>query len=162
VSGETFFEHLQKGTPERRSRATTARIPERAPDAPLEPPVPRPRRALSPQLDLDRLRGAIGQLAQGVAALHEARNLHPHLKPSNVLVPEAGRVVLCDFGLVAEMGGVSGRRVTQERQVVGTPIYMSPEQAAGRKLSEASDWYSVGVMLYEAVTGSQPFVENAL
>ena len=80
--------------------------------------------------------------------------MHCDLKPSNVLVTAEDRVVILDFGLVMETEPhLSGPR----RYLAGTPAYMSPEQAAGEQLSKASDWYSVGVMLYQALTGDLPF-----
>jgi len=101
------------------------------------------------------LRGAFAQVVLGVSALHRAGKLHRDLKPSNVLVTATGRVVVLDFGVVASLGreGIE----TLERSVVGTPRYMSPEQAIAEQLTTASDWYSVGVMLYEALSGEAPF-----
>ena len=108
-------------------------------------------------LDEARLRPALRQLCEGVAFLHRSRCLHRDIKPSNVLVAADGRVVLCDFGLVKELAPELHSK-TFERRVTGTISYMSPEQARGDELTEASDWYSVGVMLYEALTGTLPFV----
>ncbi len=105
--------------------------------------------------DVERLRNALAQLVDGVHALHRAGKLHRDLKPSNVLVEHSGHVVVCDFGLVQEV--VQGRDDGREARIAGTPLYMSPEQAATAPLDEASDWYSVGVMLYEALTGRAPF-----
>lgn len=99
-----------------------------------------------------RLRGSLVQLVDALVALHRAGKLHRDLKPSNVLVTGQGRLALLDFGLVAGMA-----EGDPEKLAVGTPVYMSPEQAADQPLGEASDWYSVGCMLYEAVTGRRPF-----
>jgi eukaryotic-like serine/threonine-protein kinase len=113
------------------------------------------------QCDLTRLRSALAQLVAAISSLHEAGKLHRDIKPSNVLITPEGRVVVLDFGLVA-----SATRVDQDNQdpertiggnVFGTPAYMSPEQAAGEPLTPAGDWYSVGCILYEALTSRLPF-----
>jgi serine/threonine protein kinase len=94
------------------------------------------------------------QLARGIHALHRAGMLHRDLKPSNVLVQD-GRVVVLDFGLIRELGDAA-ITVTIEDTVAGTPAYMAPEQVGGSVLSEATDWYAFGVMLYQALSGALP------
>ncbi len=109
--------------------------------------------------DPDRLRACVRQLAEGLDAIHQAGKLHRDIKPSNVLVTREGRVVILDFGLIAEMRDfTSGSRASG---IAGTIAYMSPEQGAGLALTPASDWYSVGVMVYEAMTGRLPFSGRA-
>jgi serine/threonine protein kinase len=110
--------------------------------------------------DEPRLRETMRQLAEGVCALHGAGKLHRDLKPSNVLVAEDGRVVICDFGLVRSVDAVDDH--TSDDRLTGTPAYMSPEQSFNEPLTEASDWYAVGVMLYEALTGRRPHLVNSL
>jgi serine/threonine protein kinase len=101
---------------------------------------------------LARLRRALTQVVDGVARLHEAGKVHRDLEPSNVLVEERGRAVVLDFGMVAD----AGRGAVDA--LAGTPAYMAPELGQGAVLSPASDWYSVGVMLFEALTGAPPFI----
>jgi hypothetical protein len=102
---------------------------------------------------LQRLGNALAQLVEGVEALHRLSKLHRDIKPGNVMVTTEGRVVLLDFGLVKEVSAES----FQQSLIGGTPGYMSPEQFERGPLTPATDWYAVGVMLYEVLTGRHPF-----
>ncbi len=114
----------------------------------------RPEREPSATFDEPRLRSALLQLAQCLRAVHDAGHIHRDLKPSNILVRESGQLVLLDFGLVTHL---ERDDASAESAIVGTPAYMAPEQASGDPPSPAVDWYAVGVMLYEALTGVRPF-----
>jgi tetratricopeptide (TPR) repeat protein len=104
-------------------------------------------------LDRTRLRAATRQLVEALAFLHAAGIVHRDVKPSNVLVA-VGRVVLLDFGLA----------ITADHQGVdtgGTVAYMAPEQAESPRVTPAADWYALGVMLWQALTGRFPFEGGA-
>lgn len=94
------------------------------------------------------------QLCAGLAAAHERGVLHRDLKPANVMLDEAGKVRLMDFGL-ATVGAVEDVRV-------GTPAYMAPEQLLGRGVTERSDIYALGLVLYELFTGRRAFTASTL
>jgi hypothetical protein len=109
--------------------------------------------------DVDKLRFVLPQLVKGLYGLHEAGLVHRDVKPSNVMVAENGRVVVLDFGLVTTID--PGKQSIAGR-MIGTIDYMAPEQAVGAKVTPAADWYSVGVMIYEALTGQTPYTGHAL
>jgi len=109
---------------------------------------------------IKRLKEALKQLAAGLGTLHHAEILHRDVKPSNVMVTTERRLVLLDFGLAADLQ--PELRGSTTRGIQGTPEYMSPEQAAARETRAASDWYAVGVMLYELLTGFLPFSGSPL
>ncbi len=104
--------------------------------------------------DEKRLRDAVVQLTLALDAIHRAGMVHRDVKPSNVLVEPGGRVVLLDFGIVAELGA---HRLDDEGAVVGTVAYMPPEQACGEEVTSSADWYAVGTMLYQVLTGRLPY-----
>ena len=100
--------------------------------------------------------GYLRQLAAALGALHEIGVLHRDVKPGNVLLRDDGSLAFIDFGLARQLGLESD--ITGEGTIFGTPHYMSPEQGHGQPLDERSDLYSLGVVLYEMLTGEKPYV----
>jgi eukaryotic-like serine/threonine-protein kinase len=109
-----------------------------------------------PPANVPLLKTAFRQLVDGLGALHALGKLHRDIKPSNVLVTAAGRVVILDFGLVTELFPDT-RGSGTDHSLAGTVAYMAPETGSEAPLTPAADWYAVGVMLYEALTGRLPF-----
>jgi serine/threonine protein kinase len=95
------------------------------------------------------------QIARALDFAHDQGIVHRDLKPGNVLLDESGNAYLADFGLAKSVGGT--RDLTATGSVLGSPAYMSPEQARGDKLDRRSDVYSFAVMTYQALSGHLPF-----
>lgn len=132
------------------------------PPGAIGPAAPVPLRELLDQprplaeiADIARLRAALTQLANALFVLHRAGIVHRDLKPSNVKVTPSGRVVLMDFGIVAELRPQDGTNL--DNTLSGTPMYMAPEQLSGGQPSPAADWYAFGVVMYLALTGHSPY-----
>jgi serine/threonine protein kinase len=106
-----------------------------------------------PPSDLDLLQVA-RDLSCGLEAVHAMDVVHRDVKPANVMWARPGRAVLIDFGLVHDPGKTA---LTRTGTLVGTPAYMSPEILMGESLSASSDWYALGITLYELAEGKRPY-----
>jgi serine/threonine-protein kinase len=113
-------------------------------------------------LELPLALSVMRQAGQAIGVAGEVGLIHRDIKPENLLITRKGRVKVADFGLCRDMG--SDRfHVTQPGITMGTPLYMSPEQAQGRALDHRSDLYSLGVTFYHMLTGAPPFrAESAI
>ena len=96
----------------------------------------------------------VAQVADGLAVAHAAGIVHRDVKPANFLVTPDGRVKITDFGIARARGAAS---ITDTGTIMGTPHYVAPEVAEGREATPASDLYSLGIVLYEALSGVKPF-----
>src|SRR5262245_30750532 len=111
-------------------------------------------RTLRPEAAAD----VVAQAAAAIESAHQQGIVHRDVKPANMIVTPEGAVKVTDFGIARAADAVP---LTQTGQVIGTPHYLSPEQARGRSATPASDIYSLGVVLYEALAGSRPFTADA-
>ena len=112
-------------------------------------------------LKLEEVLSIALQIAEAVAAAHEHDVIHRDLKPFNIKITPEGKVKVLDFGLAKAVGGEAMNQqstaVTQPGQAIGTPGYMSPEQALGKPADKRSDIWSFGCVLYEMLTSTRPF-----
>ena len=100
------------------------------------------------------------EIARALRPVHALNVVHRDLKPSNVMLRDDDSVALIDFGIVKELG--EGAGLTRQGELRGSPYYMSPEQASGHDIDCRSDIYSLGVVLYEMLTGQKPYVGKDL
>ena len=136
-----------RGVPGDRPRSTSA--------GEARPLVPGALHGLNRAGRIARLRAAILQVCDGLAYVHARGLVHRDLKPSNIMVDDARRVRLMDFGLVKL--AADGGSITQHGKIVGTYRYMAPEQARGEPVDCRADLYSLGVVLFELLSGRPPF-----
>jgi eukaryotic-like serine/threonine-protein kinase len=112
-------------------------------------------------LPADEVKGLAQQIGSGLAALHAADIVHRDVKPSNILIEGAGptrRLVITDFGLAHPMSfDDAGENLSQSGEFLGTPAYAAPEQLTGKKIGPSADIYSLGLVMYEMLTGRKPF-----
>ena len=98
-------------------------------------------------------------ICRGMHAAHQVKIIHRDLKPPNVLISDAGVVKIVDFGLAAAVSDTA-TRLTRTGALLGTPLYMAPEQVQNRKIDVRTDIYSLGIMMYEMLTGRPPYCGN--
>jgi serine/threonine protein kinase len=107
------------------------------------------------KLSLERINQVISQVGTALEFAHSRGFIHRDVKPSNILRDESGNCMLMDFGIAKIIEG--SKEFTRTGGILGTPAYMSPEQGSGKKINYKSDIYSLGIILYEMVTGRPPF-----
>lgn len=113
------------------------------------------------KLPLEKIVDLGVQMAQAVDYAHEKGIVHRDIKPTNIILKPDGQLKITDFG-IARIEDPSATQQTQAGEILGTPVYMSPEQVMGKTVDGRSDLYSLGVILYELGTGTRPFAGNNL
>jgi eukaryotic-like serine/threonine-protein kinase len=111
---------------------------------------------LSPDATLD----IIGQAARALDVAHQAGIVHRDIKPGNLLVAAGGTTKITDFGIATAVAAAQASHLTETGMVMGTAMYVSPEQATGAQVTDASDIYSLGVVAYECLAGHPPFTAS--
>jgi len=112
-------------------------------------------------LGLEEIVGLCGRVAETLHYAHEKGIVHRDIKPTNIIITPSGQAKITDFG-VARIEDPAMPQHTQAGEILGTPLYMPPEQVMGRPVDGRSDLYSLGVILYELTTGKRPFGGNNL
>src|SRR5215216_3048420 len=107
------------------------------------------------RVTLPEARRIISQMGDALSYAHGRGMIHRDIKPSNILIDERGNCLLTDFGLARMVD--TGEKLTTSGAIMGTPAYMSPEQGTGSGVDPRSDIYSLGIILYEMVTGRVPY-----
>jgi serine/threonine-protein kinase PpkA len=112
----------------------------------------------------ERVLAIATQVADALVAIHSRGIIHRDLKPENIMRRPDGSVAVADFGIAKSMLAAQNMGLTQtlHGDVVGTPYYLSPEQAAGKTITPQSDFYSLGVMMFEMLAGHRPFRAESL
>jgi serine/threonine protein kinase len=108
-------------------------------------------------LPVDEALAIVRDVAAALDYAHERDVVHRDVKPANMMFTEEGRAVICDFGVARAVARAGGERLSTSGLVVGTPAYMSPEQASGGKVDYRSDIYSLGCVAYAMLAGEPPF-----
>ncbi|WP_067606112.1 serine/threonine-protein kinase [Nocardiopsis listeri] len=112
-------------------------------------------------LPIDLTASLVSQAAAGLSAAHAAGIVHRDVKPGNLMViedgPDGPGLKVLDFGIAAVVAATQNDRITRTGQVIGTPLYMPPEQVRGDRVDRAGDLYSLGAILYQMLTGEPPF-----
>ncbi len=122
------------------------------------------RSQFSAGMTQQRVLAIASQVASALSAIHQRGVVHRDLKPENLMLHEDGSVALADFGIAKSMIEAANLAFTQTSHgdVVGTPYYLSPEQAGGKPITPQSDFYSLGVMVFEMLAGQRPFNGDSL
>jgi predicted ATPase len=159
IEGVNFIQHVR--CPDRRHPDRNDTLSLVAPGSTVQLATKPSAQPGASTFDEQVLRSSLLQLASALEALHKTDRVHRDIKPSNVLVEPDGRVVLLDFGLVHDVrkpaSDARSDGTAEPRQIVGTPAYMAPEQIDHSSVGPGADWYSVGVLLFRALTGKHPF-----
>ena len=122
------------------------------------------RQLFGPEMTQKRVLGIITEVAGALDAIHQQGIVHRDIKPENIMQRVDGSVALADFGIAKSMLQAEGASLIQtyHDDRVGTPYYLSPEQASGKAITMQSDLYSLGVMMFEMLAGKRPFMAESL
>lgn len=112
-------------------------------------------------IDLETSIEYIRQMRMGLIAVHDINIVHRDIKPGNILFRVDGTLAITDFGAAKNLTG-DVEDITINNHIVGTPYYMSPEQAASMPLDHRSDLYSLGIMIYQILTNEHPFTAKSI